>query len=216
MMMLVLLFLLAYSLGFLSAIPIGGSQIEMLKHAFRGRYREARFVIFGSVSSDIFYGLIAFFGFASFMEKTWIQVGFNIVGALILWALAYFTLKESKKPKDVLSDLSGTRSHRFAYLTGFTLALSNPPMILNWLLGLTLAQRLGLAVPFNSFAKFTFIAGGALGLGSYPTLLMNFAHKFKKALRVEVLGKIYKGLGIILFCLSFYFLYGAVRYLYRE
>lgn len=63
-----LLFLLAYGLGFVAAIPVGGSQIEMAKRATGGHLRSAVMVVVGSVSSDILYGIVALFGVAPFME----------------------------------------------------------------------------------------------------------------------------------------------------
>jgi hypothetical protein len=55
----VLLFLLAMGLGFVAAIPIGGSQIEMAKRVLSGHGWAAAMVILGSVSSDILYGVVA-------------------------------------------------------------------------------------------------------------------------------------------------------------
>ena len=62
------LFLLAVGLGFVTAIPIGGSQIEAAKRAIHGHLRAAWMVVLGSVSSDIMYGAIALFGVAPFLD----------------------------------------------------------------------------------------------------------------------------------------------------
>jgi len=92
------LFLLAIGLGFLAAIPVGGSQIEAAKRAMHGHLWAAWMVILGSVSSDIMYGVIALYGIAPFLEGPRVMAIFSAVGGVVLWVLAYWTLKESKKP----------------------------------------------------------------------------------------------------------------------
>jgi hypothetical protein len=94
------------------------------------------------------------------------------------------------------------------------LAFSNPPMILTWLLGVALAKRVGLASPFPLGARAIFIGGGVLGLGSYLGLLAVVLYRVKHFIPVAALGKIYLWLGIALWVLSFYFIYGAVQYFF--
>jgi len=96
-----LLFLLAVGLGFVAAIPIGGSQIEMAKRVLSGQRWAAAMVILGSVSSDILYGIVAVFGIAPFMDTPWVLAAFNAVGALVLWVLAFVTVRESRRPSGI-------------------------------------------------------------------------------------------------------------------
>ncbi len=209
------LFLLAIGLGFLTAIPVGGSQIEAAKRAIHGHLVAALMVVVGSVSSDIMYGTIALFGIAPFLEVPWIMAAFSAVGAMVLWVLAYITLKESKKPHALRLDLNSLKGKRWAYATGFTLAVTNPPMVLTWLYGVTLAKHLGLATPFPAQSKAIFIAGGALGLGAYLTLLSLVMYRIKHFIPVKVIGKVYYWLGIGLFLLSFFFVYNFIRILLK-
>jgi threonine/homoserine/homoserine lactone efflux protein len=205
------LFLLAVGLGFVTAIPIGGSQIEAAKRAIHGHLRAAWMVVLGSVSSDIMYGAIALFGVAPFLDIPWVMAVFSAVGAVVLWALAYWTLKESKKPHHLRLDLNSLKSKRWAYVTGFSLAVTNPPMILTWLYGATLAKHLGLATPFTAQAKAFFIAGGALGLGGYLAGLSLVMYRLKHFIPLKMIGKVYYWLGIGLFVLSSFFIYNFIR-----
>jgi threonine/homoserine/homoserine lactone efflux protein len=205
------LFLLAAGLGFITAIPIGGSQIEAAKRAIHGHLRAAWMVVLGSVSSDIMYGVIALFGVAPFLDVPWIMAVFSAVGAVLLWVLAYLTLRESKRPHGLRLDLDSLKSKRWAYVTGFSLAVTNPPMILTWLYGVTLAKHLGLATPFTGSAKAIFIAGGALGLGGYLAGLSLVMYRIKHFIPLKAIGRIYYWLGIGLFLLSFFFVYNFVR-----
>jgi len=206
------LFLLAVGLGFITAIPVGGSQIEAAKRAIHGHLWAAWMVVLGSVSSDIMYGVIALFGIAPFLEIPWVTAVFSAVGAVVLWVLAYLTIKESQKPHHLRLDLDSLKSKRWAYLTGFFLAATNPAMILTWLYGATLAKHLGLATPFTSGLKVIFIAGGALGLGGYLASLSAVMHRIKHFIPMKAIGRVYYWLGITLFLLSLFFVYSFLRY----
>jgi threonine/homoserine/homoserine lactone efflux protein len=208
-----LLFLLAYGLGFLAAIPVGGSQIELAKRAISGQLVAATLVAIGSASSDLVYGVVALFGIAPFMERPGVLAAFDVAGAALLWILAAITLRAEHKG-DPLAETRKRSGSASAYLTGFMLAFSNPPMILTWLLGVALAKRLGLATPFPASAKAIFIAGGVAGLASYLSLLAEVLYRVKHFISGAALGKVYRWLGIGLFVLSFYFIYGAVQYFF--
>lgn len=205
------LFLLAAGMGFFTAIPVGGSQIEAAKRAIHGHLGAAWMVVLGSVSSDIMYGVIALFGVAPFLDIPWVMAAFSAVGAVVLWILAYLTIRESKKPHDLRLNMDSLKSRRWAYLTGFSLAISNPPMILTWLYGVALAKHLGLATPFTALAKTIFIAGGALGLGGYLTVLSLVMYRIKHFIPLKAIGRVYYWLGIALFVLSFFFVYNFIR-----
>jgi threonine/homoserine/homoserine lactone efflux protein len=206
------LVLLAFGMGFVAAIPIGPSQIEMAKRAIKGHLRAAQMVVLGSVSSDVLYGVVALFGIAPFLEIPMVLAAFHATGAIILWLLSYLTWKESLKPHDLDLEQSSLKSKRWAYLTGFSVAMSNPPMILSWLVGVTLAKRLGLATPFSDTAKILFIAGGALGLGGYLSALGVVMYRVKHVIPLKAMGSIYRWLAVTLFALSWLFVYGAARF----
>jgi threonine/homoserine/homoserine lactone efflux protein len=205
------LFFLAMGMGFLVAIPIGAGQVEAAKRAIHGHLGAGLMVALGSVSSDVIYGLVAMFGLAPFLRVHAVMAAFNAAGAVVLWFIAYRTLRESKKPPEVRLSGAGLRSWRWAYVTGFTLAFTNPPMILTWLYGAALAHQLGLVSQFTTAAKLTFVAGGVLGLGTYFGGLTLFIYRVKHFIPVKALGKVYYWLGIALFVLSFFFVYQAVK-----
>jgi threonine/homoserine/homoserine lactone efflux protein len=206
-----LLFLFSLGLGFVAAIPVGPSQIEMAKRAVAGHRRAAAMVILGSISSDAVYGAVSLFGVAPFMETRWVLATFNAAGAVVLWALGFLTLRQSRKPQGVY-EARALRSRRWAFVTGFTVAFGNPQMLLSWLLGVALAKRFGLASPFPNSDKVLFVAGGVLGLGGYLAVLGVVMYRVKRLVSPKIIGKVYFWLGIMLFVLSLYFVYGAARF----
>jgi threonine/homoserine/homoserine lactone efflux protein len=209
------LFFLAVGLGFVAAIPVGGSQIEACKRAICGHLGAAWAVVLGSVSSDIMYGIIALYGIAPFLEKPEVVVFFSALGAVVLWALAYLTIKMSRQPRRLQLNECALKSRRWAYFTGFSLAVTNPVMILTWLWGVSLAKHLGLAAPFPGRLKAIFIAGGAVGLAGYLSFLSFVMYRIKHFIPFKFLGRVYYWLGIVLFVLSFFFLYNVLRYFIR-
>ena len=206
-----LLFLLAFSLGFVAAVPIGGSQVEMAKRAVHGHLRAAAAVILGSVSSDVLYGIVALFGIAPLLGAPWVLASLNAAGAVILWVLAYLTFRASRRPEELARADSTLARKRWAYLTGFSLAVGNPQMMLSWLFAVALARHLGLASPFTTGAKALFIAGGALGLGGYLAVLGAVMYRLKRFIPLAVIGRVYVWLAWTLVALSGLFVYGAVR-----
>jgi len=210
------LFFLALAMGFLAAIPVGGSQIEAAKRAIHGHLGAAWMVVLGSVTSDVMYGCVALFGIAPFLEIPWVLAAFNGVGVLVLWTLAFLTIRESRKPHEVRLEDASLKNRKRAYWTGFSLAATNPPMILTWLYGMALAKHLGLASPFTVGTKILFIVGGAAGLGGYLGGLSAVMYRIKHFIPMKAVGRVYYWLGIVLFLLSFFFVYNVARFLAKN
>jgi threonine/homoserine/homoserine lactone efflux protein len=208
----VLLFLFAVGLGVLAAIPLGACQVETAKRAVSGHLPAAWAVALGSASSDLIYGAIALFGVAPLLESPRVALAFNLLGATLLWVLAYVTYTQSRHPQDLVLASPALKSRRWAYLTGLSLGFSNPPIILTWLLGLSLAGHVGLVSSLTNTTRLVFLAGGTVGLGGYLSVLAVALHRVKHFIPTHALGRVYFSLAIALFCLSFYFIYGCVRF----
>jgi threonine/homoserine/homoserine lactone efflux protein len=211
--MIVLLFLFALGLGVLAAVPVGPVQIEAAKRAMAGHLRAALAVVFGSFLTDVGYGVIALFGVAPVLEKPAVLAGFSGAGALILWALAYFTWRESRSPHALNLEESSLADHRWALVTGFLLGASNPPIILSWLFGATVAHRIGLSPFASAMSKGLYVAGGALGLAAYLSGLAIATQRMRHFLSTRVICRIYFWLAIVLLALSMYFVHGVWAYL---
>ncbi len=212
-MRLVSLFALAFGLGFLTAMPIGGSQIEAAKRAMYGHLKSAFLVVLGSVASDTTYGLIALFGLAPFLRLRWVTAAFNVAGALVLWGLAFFTLRESRRPPAVRLESAWLTRMGHSFVTGYSLAVTNPQMVLTWLWGAAFAHRLGLLDTASAAARVVFVAGGVLGLGSYLTALSLTVRRMRHFIRPHTISRVYFWLGLALIALSGFFVWQAVRLL---
>lgn len=208
-----LLFLLVYIMGFLAAIPIGATQIEIAKRSLNNQLPAALMVVLGSVSSDVMYGFFALFGVAPFLENQIVIGIFKIVGAVILWILAFFTFRESTKANIMDFTHPFLKNRRLSFFTGFSLALTNPVMVFWWLIGVQVARDLTLVNTFTPAISVSFLFFGGLGLASYLTVLAMVLHWVKRFFSNRVMQRIYFVLGIVLVVLSVYFLIGSIKML---
>lgn len=205
-------FFIAYAMGFLASIPVGAVQIEVAKRSLSNQPRAAYMTAVGSVCSDMIYGLIAMFGVAPFLKDRTVVAVFGFCAAVILWVLAFFTFKGGKKAgmgepeADESKTKTKTKNDRMSLIIGFMLSVTNPMMIVWWLIAEKFLRGLGLVQKFSVGATLLFVAAGGLGLFSYPFALANILYRTKRFISREGLKKIYYALGAMLVGLSFYFL----------
>jgi threonine/homoserine/homoserine lactone efflux protein len=209
-----LLLLVIYSLGFVSAIPIGPSQIEIAKRSLHNHLWAAVMVVCGSLASDFMYGVIAVFGVAPFFSNQKAVAIFELCGAVILWVLAFLTLREGTKAHLLKFTPSFLKSRRIALITGFSLSVVNPMMIFWWLVGVQIVRHLDLVDTFTPVLAISFVLCGALGLATYLTALAVALHWAKKFFSNKAMQKIYIALGLVLILLSLYFLVNSLRILF--
>lgn len=203
--------LIAYIMGFMSAIPIGASQIEIAKRTLNNHRGAAYMIALGSVFSDVMYGFIAMFGVAPFLEEKIVVAVFGLVATLILWLLAYFTFRDGSRAN--MNELSSPslKNKKLSLAIGFSLAVTNPMMIIWWLIGEKFIRGLGLITNFTTNSILLFLIAGGLGLFSYLFTLANILHLTKKLISNEMMKKVNYGLGIVLIVLSFYFLFSSIH-----
>lgn len=211
-----LLFAVAFLLGFVTAIPLGGSQIEVARRALAGHLLAAFAVALGSASSDVVYGAVALFGVAPFLSHPNVVAWFYTAGGLVLLALAYHSFRQSATTHhvDVIHPL--LRRRRVSYVVGFVLAFSNPQMIITWLIGKGIAERFGVVTVFTHNSSALFVAGGGLGLMSYLVGLAVVLSRLKRTIPFGVLRVIYRVLGFVLIGLACLFLYGSLKFWFSK
>ncbi len=210
-----LFLIITYVLGFLTAIPIGATQIEIAKRSLNSHLRAAYMVALGSVSSDAMYGFVALFGVAPFLKNPTVVAVFGLVATVILWLLAFFTFRDGKKANMLELTHPTLKSKRLSYVTGFSLAVTNPMMIVWWLIGVKIIKDLGLVSDFDLNASLMFLAAGTIGLASYLFTLANTLHWAKGFISNQMMKKVNYGLGVILVLLSFYFLASSLKVLFH-
>lgn len=200
-------------MGFLTAIPIGATQIEIAKRSLNNQLQAGLMVVLGSVSSDVMYGFIALFGVAPFLRNPMVIAIFKMVGAAILLILAFFTFRQSTKADIMNLTDSILKDKRLSFITGFSLALTNPVMIFWWLIGTQVVKDLELVNTFTPTLSASFLIFGGLGLASYLTTLALVLHWVKQFVSNKVMRRTYFVLGVVLVILSGYFLMSSIKVL---
>jgi L-lysine exporter family protein LysE/ArgO len=106
----------AYLMGFISAVPAGPVQIEVVRRAINGHLKASLMVILGAFCADVFYGIIAFFGIAPFLEEKKVMAVFWLAGGVILIILGTIIIRNSLKKKETGSDDSRLKKKRWSFI----------------------------------------------------------------------------------------------------
>lgn len=202
-----------YVMGYFTAIPIGATQIEIAKRSLSGLVRPALMIVLGSALSDTMYGFIAFFGIAPFLKSEFVMSIFWLGASVILFILGIYTLLHYKKTFSVTGQSDIIKNLKVSFITGFSLAVTNPMMIFWWLAVYQIQKDIGLAVGFNATEKVCFLLAGGIGIGSYLVTLTFLLKWAKKFLSEKIEKRINIGLGIALLLFGMYFLIRSLHVL---
>jgi len=195
-------------MGFIAAIPVGATQIEIAKRLLKGYTLSATMIVLGAISSDFIYGNIAMFGIAPFLQSPGIEASFSVVNSVILILLGILTLRQSRK-KAGNSNISDKilSKYNVSYVTGFLLAVANPVIIYWWLLGSRFLGSLYYIERYNVSYTYLYLVSGTLGIASYPLTILIWIKKRKQFFSEKFVQKGTAVLGISLLGLAIYFIY---------
>jgi threonine/homoserine/homoserine lactone efflux protein len=212
----ILFIVAAYIMGFLAAIPVGANQLEIARRSLHGYRISALVLITGSMLSDYIYGTLSIFGLADFLRIPMVSAIFWICNAALLIGLGVWSLGDSKISfQDDSSENLKLKSKKIAFITGFSLAVTNPLMVIWWLIGL---HFIGTICPIDTNEasnRILFLIAGTLGLGSYAAVLATGIYKTKKFLSKRTIRRITIAFSGVLVALGVYSLVRAVLELMR-
>ena len=202
-------------MGFFAAIPIGASQLEIAKRAINGYVYSAMMIVAGTTLSDAMYGAIAFFGIAPFLKEPLTIAIFRLINSAILIALGAWAIFGSiEKTKNINLSQGLLKKKKIAFITGFTLALTNPMIMVWWLTGLYFMVSVGLIPETGTFYTIVFLISGAAGIASYQIVLALSVYKSKKFFSEKGVHKLTVFLGYALLAIAAYFIFLSVQYFF--
>ena len=201
----------AFLLGCLAAVPTGPVQIEVLRRSINGNLKASLMVVFGAFFVDLFYGCVAFFGIAPYLEDEKVMALFWLAGGLILGILGTLSILHGTKDQATVRPPAHLRRKRWAFLSGLSLSVANPVMVLWWLSGARVFKEIGLITEFSRETALSFLAAGSLGLAAYLVALSLFIFWSKKFISARTLGRINLFFGILLIGTALYFLASSCR-----
>jgi threonine/homoserine/homoserine lactone efflux protein len=196
--------LFAVVLGFLSSIPVGGVQIEILKKTINGHKKPAIATAIGSVFSDLIYGLLALFGFGDFLLHKDFQLLIYILGTVVLSYLMFRSFRD--KTYDIHENKQIQYKKRFSFLTGFTISITNPGMIIWWFIGFKLFVDLNIVTEITNTVKGLFVISGVFGLALYLVLIPIILSRYQKSFSEKFLYRAHILLIVFLSLLIIYFI----------
>jgi threonine/homoserine/homoserine lactone efflux protein len=195
-------------LGFLTSIPVGAVQLEVIKKTINGHKKPAIATAMGSAMSDLLYGLLALFGFGDFLLHKDFQLFIYTLGIIVLSYLVYKSYKE----RDYMLHKEKRIKYgkRLSFLTGFTIAITNPGMIIWWFVGFKIFADFNMFPVMTPGIKALFVFSGAFGLALYLTLIAVILHRYKKSFSEKFLYRANTFLMVILAFLISYFVFKLV------
>jgi len=196
-------YLFAFFMGLFSSIPVGAVQLQVIKKSINGHLKSAIATASGSATSDFIYGFLILFGLGSYLLDIRFQVFIYSLGIVVLSILAYRTIKE----RHCILNNGGRNSQkgRFSYLSGITIAIANPGMIIWWIIGYRLYLDLNLFPEMGAGIKLLFIISGCLGLGGYLIFIACVLHRVKESFQERFIYNAHIILTVILGGLIIYF-----------
>lgn len=201
----ILLIAIGLIMGFLSSIPVGAVQVEVAKKAINGHLKPAIIIAIGSATSDFIYGFLTLFGLGGFLFHKEFKIGVYILGIIVLSFLFFRSLKEHKRGI-IQYEKRLVYKHRISFFTGFTIAITNPGMIIWWIVGFKLFLDIDLFDEITPLIKFIFILSGCAGLVGYLIFIATMLNRMKTSVSKKFLHRMNKCLMVLLAVLTIYFM----------
>jgi len=204
-------FILIFFFGFFAAIPAGPVQVEVIKRSIRGHLMPSLVVIFGAFIVDFFYGAVAIFGIVPFLERPAVASIFWVAGSIILCILGIITIRHSRNADETGMKRSYLQRKSWSFLSGVSLSVTNPVMILWWLSSLKIFTDMGVMPVLTTSVAVMYLLSGSLGLASYLLLVSLMVHMARDFIPLRKMRQITFVMGVFLLLLSGYFMWQAVR-----
>lgn len=201
-----------FFVGFVSSIPIGAVQLEVIKKSINNQLKHAITVAAGSVTSDAVYGILVLFGIGGFLHERGIQIGVYALGIIVLSIILFSTYRNYRVNPLVLGGEYATKKHT-AFFTGFFIAISNPGMFMWWIIGYKMLLDLNLFETVDVPVRVGFLVSCCAGLGGYLTFIAYFMNRIQKNISERILHRLNVGVMILLFLIICYFIVKIVMLL---
>lgn len=201
-------------LGLVSAIPIGAVQVQVVKTALHGNRKAAYSMALGSGTSDFIYGILTLFGFGTFMMSPGFQILFYILGASVLLIILSRTIRELRHGGAGMdAALHRKNKRRRGFATGFTMAITNPGIVLWWIVGFKIFLDFGLFSEVTVPLRIAFVLSGAAGLAGYLLVLAMTITRIHRNIPERTFRLMNLALIIVLAAVMLYFIYKVVQHI---
>ncbi|PAV31483.1 lysine transporter LysE [Virgibacillus profundi] len=190
--------------GLAIAMPVGTITVEMIKQGLKNGFMHGWVVGLGGMTIDFVLITALYFGLASILQLSFIQIPMWLVGAIFLFLIGYDSIKNADRDITLAGE-KPVKSLRSTYRNGFLVALS-PGNIVFWLsvFGAVLTSSYNAAEP----AHFLIIAAGILtGILLHDIGLLTIVATTRKVMSLSMIKRFSIIAGVILIGFSGYFAY---------
>ena len=155
--------------GLVVSIPVGPVNLTIMNEGARRGFKWAALIGLGATLMEVLYCALAFTSFASFFSKGYVEAAMQVFSfAFMLFLGVKFVMAKSVPVMDQLEQRIEERIERrlhphSAFMTGFVRTMSNPGVLLCWIvLGANFISR-GWVEP-NGQGKLACLSGVAVGV----------------------------------------------------
>ncbi len=200
--MILLYIIIGIILSAVGAVPLGASNIAVITTTTKESLSKGLRIAHGAGFGEVVLAFIALtysnFITTFFEMNTWIQVSFMIL-FFIIGLFFLFSKKISFKIKKSMVN----KRKKSKFLTGFLLAILNPPVLIFWVIAISLTQKY--MIPISSMSPFIILVLFFTGvyIGKFITLYFygKISHRTAKKQNKERY-KLYRVIGIALIVVS--------------
>ena len=198
----IVLILKAVTIGFFASVGLGPVTVFVLKRGMGRGFSTAFLSGLGCAVVDTFYGTIAFIGAGFVILMLEAYEGFIRLGIMLVLFVISFFLWRSKASKDVVADKKSGKEMFGNMISTFSLALSNPFLIIVFL---TIFSILPITKADNGFTIWPMVSVGLLIGTSIWWLVISFASSsFKDKLPQFLSENLNRAAGVLLFLLGMF------------
>ena len=209
-----LLVIIGLIMGFLSSIPVGGVQLEVAKKAINGHLIPAIAIAAGSAASDFIYGVLTLYGLGSFLFHKEFKIGLYILGIFVLCFLFFRSLNDYRTGA-VHYEKRLVYKKRMSFFTGLTIAITNPGMIIWWIIGFKIFIDFSIFETITPLIKMIFLLSGCIGLTGYLVFIATILHRMQKSVTKKFLKRMNICLLVLLGILITYFIVKLVSLIFN-
>jgi len=200
--MILLYILVGILLAIIGAAPLGASNIAVITTTAKESLSKGMIIAYGAGIGEM---LLAFLSLCNsnvltefFAMNPWIQVSFIV----LFFVIGLFFLFPNKINLDRFKKTKAKRK-KSKLLTGFLLSIANPPVLLYWIIAISLTQKYLLAISDMSPLQVLLLFFSGIFIGKVFTLYFyaKWSNKMKKK-ETSDKSKLYRLIGIILILLS--------------
>lgn len=189
------IFLSGMALGITIAAPPGPVNAASAGQAARS-WMSGWLVLLGATTADGLFFTLTYLGLTALATSKAVKDSLFLGGAILMFYLAYATLRSAKKPTGGQTQTRRT----YPYLLGFGIGISNPFQLAWWLtVGIGMVSSFGLSIVSG------FFCGIVVWTLVFATVVHASAARYLTAYKAIVYGS-----GLVLVVFGLWFLYTAI------